>query len=188
MPSILLVDRRSTSLLPLSTVGQQRHGRVPMTTARKPLTEHQPFPDEEGRNARQAQLEVPALVRALRIPTEARVLEVGCGRGIALPVIDRLCRPTRLVGLDIDERLLAMAAEELRLSGAAAELCHGDVREMPLDADAFDVVIDFGTLFHIARPEAAVAEISRVLAPGGLFIHETKISQLLPPPVRSRGL
>ena len=158
-----------------------------MTTENKIAAEYQPFPDEEGRNARQAQLEVPALVRALRIPTEARVLEVGCGRGIALPVIDRLCRPTRLVGLDIDERLLAMAAEELRLSGAAAELCHGDVREMPLDDDAFDVVIDFGTLFHIARPEAAVAEISRVLAPGGLFIHETKISQLLSHPVRSRG-
>jgi ubiquinone/menaquinone biosynthesis C-methylase UbiE len=158
-----------------------------MTTEYKVVTEYQPFPDEEGRNARQAQLEVPALVRALRIPTEARVLEVGCGRGIALPVIDRLCRPRRLVGLDIDEQLLAKAAEELRVSGAEAELCRGDIREMPFDEDAFDVVIDFGTLFHIARPEAAVEEISRVLAPGGLFIHETKLSQLLSHPVRSRG-
>jgi SAM-dependent methyltransferase len=58
---------------------------------------------------------------------------------------------------------------------------------MPFGDDAFDVVIDFGTLFHIARPEAAAGEISRVLAPGGLFIHETKLSQLLSHPVRSRG-
>jgi ubiquinone/menaquinone biosynthesis C-methylase UbiE len=158
-----------------------------MTTARKPMNEYQPFPDEEGRNARQAQLEVPALVRALRIPTEARVLEVGCGRGIALPVIDRLCRPRRLVGLDIDPGLLAKAADELGESGATAELCCGDVREMPFADDAFDVVIDFGTLFHIARPEDAAAEIARVLAPGGLFIEETKLSQLLSHPVRSRG-
>jgi ubiquinone/menaquinone biosynthesis C-methylase UbiE len=158
-----------------------------MTTENEVVTEYQTFPDEEGRNARQAQLEVPALVRALRIPTEARVLEIGCGRGITLPVIDRLCRPRRLVGLDIDEELLAKAAEELRVSGAEAELCCGDVREMPFGDDAFDVVIDFGTLFHIARPEAAAQEISRVLAPGGLFIHETKLSQLLSHPVRSRG-
>jgi ubiquinone/menaquinone biosynthesis C-methylase UbiE len=158
-----------------------------MTTAGKSLTEYQPFPDEEGRNARQAQLEVPALVRALRIPTEARVLEVGCGRGIALPVIDRLCRPRRLVGLDIDAGLLAKAADELGESGATAELCCGDVREMPFADDSFDVVIDFGTLFHIARPEDAAAEIARVLTPGGLFIEETKLSQLLSHPVRSRG-
>jgi ubiquinone/menaquinone biosynthesis C-methylase UbiE len=158
-----------------------------MTTESKSLPEYQPFPDEQGRNDRQAQLEVPALIRALRIPNEARVLEVGCGRGIALPVIDRLCRPRRLVGLDIDDQLLSKAADELRQSGAKAELCCGDVRALPFPDDAFDVVIDFGTLFHIARPEAAAAEISRVLAPGGLFVHETKISQVLSHPVRSHG-
>lgn len=158
-----------------------------MATERKIQSEYQPFPDEEGRNSRQAGLEVPALVRALGLPTEARMLEVGCGRGIALPVLDRLCRPRRLVGLDIDDRLLAKAAEELRRSGADAELHCGDVRDLPFPDDSFDVVIDFGTLFHIARAETAAAEISRVLVPGGLFVHETKVSQVLSHPVRSRG-
>jgi ubiquinone/menaquinone biosynthesis C-methylase UbiE len=160
---------------------------VSMETGRRISTEYEPFPDEEGRNARQARLEVPALVRALGLPTEARMLEVGCGRGIALPVLAELCRPQRLVGLDIDQRLLAKAADELHLAGAEAELHSGDVREMPFDDDSFDVVIDFGTLFHIARAEDAAAEIARVLAPGGLFVHETKISQVLSHPVRSRG-
>ena len=158
-----------------------------ITESKIDLDEYRPFPDEAGRNARQAGLEVPALVRALALPTEARVLEVGCGRGIALPVLDRMCRPRRLVGLDIDERLLARAAEELRQSGAEAELVRGDVREQPFADDSFDVVVDFGTLFHIARADAAAAEISRVLAPGGLFVHETKVSQLLSHPVRSHG-
>jgi ubiquinone/menaquinone biosynthesis C-methylase UbiE len=150
-------------------------------------TEYQPFPDEEGRNSRQAQLEVPLVVKALGLPEGARILEVGCGRGIALPVIDQLCRPSRLVGLDIDEELLAKASEALQEEGADAELLRGDVRELPFPDGAFDVVIDFGTLFHIARAETAAAEISRVLAPGGLFVHETKVSQLLSHPVRSRG-
>jgi ubiquinone/menaquinone biosynthesis C-methylase UbiE len=149
--------------------------------------EYRPFPNEEGRNARQSQLEIPAMVRALGIPEEARILEVGCGRGVALPVLDQLCRPRRLVGLDIDPDLLLEAAASLREHGTEAELCAADVRRMPFDDGAFDVIVDFGTLFHIARPQAASAEIARVLAPGGMFVHETKASQLLSHPVRSRG-
>lgn len=150
-------------------------------------TEYQPFPNDEGRNTRQSQLEIPAMVRAVGIPSDARILEVGCGRGIAIPVLDRLCSPRRLVGLDIDSELLAEAAANLREHGTTAELCTADVRRMPFADGSFDVIIDFGTLFHIARPQAASAEIARVLAPGGMFIHETKASQLLSHPVRSRG-
>ncbi len=149
--------------------------------------EYQPFPNEEGRNTRQSQLEIPAMVRALGIPSDARILEVGCGRGVALPVLDELCSPRRLVGLDIDPDLLDEAASALREHGTRAELYAADVRRMPFEDGAFDVIIDFGTLFHIARPQVASAEIARVLAPGGMFVHETKASQLLSHPVRSRG-
>jgi ubiquinone/menaquinone biosynthesis C-methylase UbiE len=152
-----------------------------------PTAEYQPFPNEEGRNSRQSQLEIPAMVRALEIPSGKRILEVGCGRGIALPVIDRLCSPRLLVGLDIDPELLFEAAANLREHGTTAELCAGDVRRMPFADESFDVIIDFGTLFHIAKPQAASAEIARVLAPGGIFVHETMVSQLLSHPVRSRG-
>jgi ubiquinone/menaquinone biosynthesis C-methylase UbiE len=151
------------------------------------MAEYEPFPNEEGRNSRQSQLEIPAMVRALAIPKGARILEVGCGRGVALPVFARLCEPARLVGLDIDPELLAVAAESLREHDATAELVAADVREMPFDDAAFDVIVDFGTLFHIACPQAASAEIARVLAPGGTFVHETKASQLLSHPIRSHG-
>jgi ubiquinone/menaquinone biosynthesis C-methylase UbiE len=156
-------------------------GELDMTTG------YQPFPNEEGRNSRQCQLEIPAMVRALEIPSDSRILEVGCGRGIALPVLDRLCSPQRLVGLDIDPELLVEAAANLREHGTRAQLVAADVRRMPFADGAFDVIVDFGTLYHIAKPQAASAEIARVLAPGGMFVHETKASQLLSHPVRSRG-
>jgi ubiquinone/menaquinone biosynthesis C-methylase UbiE len=79
------------------------------------------------------------------------------------------------------------AADNLREHGTEAELHRGDVRQMPFADEAFDVIIDFGTLYHIARSQAALDEIARVLAPGGTFVYETKASQFLSHPVRSRG-
>jgi len=149
--------------------------------------EYRPFPNEQGRNSRQAQLEIPLLVKALGLPGEGRILEVGCGRGIALPVLDRLCSPRRLAGLDIEEELLIEAASHLREHGTEAELYQGDVRRMPFADESFDVIVDFGTLYHIADSQIALDEIARVLAPGGTFAYETKASQLLSHPVRSRG-
>jgi ubiquinone/menaquinone biosynthesis C-methylase UbiE len=149
--------------------------------------EYRPFPNEEGRNSRQASLEVPMLVRALRLPKRARILEIGCGRGIALPPLSRLLEPVRLTGLDIEPAFLAAARARLDSLGIDAELVPGDARALPFPAGSFDLVIDFGTCYHIARPQAALGEVARVLAPGGRFVHETKLSQLLSHPVRSFG-
>ncbi len=149
--------------------------------------EYRPFPNEEGRNSRQASLEVPILVRALRLPKRVRILEIGCGRGIALPPLARLLEPVRLTGLDIEPALLAVARERLDSLGIDAELVPGDARALPFAAGSFDLVFDFGTCYHIARAPVALAEVARVLAPGGRFVHETKLSQFLSHPIRSFG-
>ena len=155
--------------------------------AAPPVSEYRPFPNEEGRNSRQESLEIPLMIGALGLPRDVRVLEIGCGRGVALPVLARRLRPSRLVGLDFDDGLLAVARERVIASGIAAELVHADVRDMPLESASFDLVVDFGTCYHIARPAAALAEIARVLARGGLFVEETPLSQMLSHPVRARG-
>jgi ubiquinone/menaquinone biosynthesis C-methylase UbiE len=157
------------------------------TRARRVEREYRPFPNESGRNTRQAAIEVPLMVRALGLPAGGRVLEVGCGRGVAMPALARLLRPARLAGLDLDAGLL----EEARLSadavGITVELVPGDVRRMPFPDGSFDLIVDFGTCYHIARAAQALAEIARVLVPGGLFVHETPLSQLFAHPVRSFG-
>jgi SAM-dependent methyltransferase len=157
---------------------------------REPLAEeadYRPFPDVRRRNAWQKLIEVPTMARALSLPRGKRVLEVGCGRGVALPPLARLLRPTRLVGLDIDGALLEEAAARLRGRTARAELVEGDVREMPFPDSSFDVVVDFGTCYHIARSGQALGEIARVLAEGGVFVYETRASQVLSHPVRAWG-
>ena len=149
--------------------------------------EYRPFPNETGRNTRQVTIEVPLMVRALGLPTGGRVLEVCCGRGVAIPVLARLLRPSRLAGLDLDPALLDEARAHADAEGIAVELVPGDVRCMPFPDGAFDLVVDFGTCYHIARAGQALAEIARVLAPGGLFVHETPLSQLFAHPLRSFG-
>jgi ubiquinone/menaquinone biosynthesis C-methylase UbiE len=149
--------------------------------------EYEPFPSLAHKNLLQERFEVPTLVRALDLPKGRRILEVGCGRGVALPPLARTCAPVYLAGLDLDCHALAEAVRHVRGEGVAADLFEGDVREMPFPDASFDVVVDFGTCYHIARTEDALAEVSRVLAPGGLFVSETPVSQLLAHPCRTRG-
>ena len=159
--------------------------RIPLARIANDELEYEPFANDTGRNGRQETLEVPAFVRAMGIPKGVRILEIGTGRGIALTGLSRLCRPTRLVGLDIDPALLIEA--QLNNPGIELELVCADVRDLPFANDSFDVVIDFGTCYHIGRPAQALSEIARVLAPGGLFCHETPVSQVLSHPVRWGG-
>lgn len=146
-----------------------------------------PFDNQEYRNFFQTHLEIPSLLRALPIAPGSRVLEVGCGRGVALPRISELCRPSRLVGIDIAPELIALARQRVRRLSVDAELYTYDVRNLPFDGGEFDVVIDFGTCYHIDEPEFAIREINRVLAAGGTFIHETPFAQLLAHPIRTSG-
>jgi len=120
--------------------------RTPLTRHRARVdagVEYRPFPNDMGRNSRQRHLEIPLFTRLLSIPRGARILEVGCGRGVALPVMYELLQPARLVGLDIDAALLAEAAETV--ARLEVELVCADVRELPFADASFDVVIDFGT-------------------------------------------
>ena len=151
------------------------------------LPEYRPFPNEAPRNWRQEHLEVPLMLLALGLPRGGRVLEVGCGRGIALPALDRYLAPSRLVGLDADRAVLEQARRRLSSSGPRAELVLGDVRRLPFPDGDFDLIIDFGTCFHIARADEALREVARALVAGGTFATETKLNQLFSHPLRSHG-
>lgn len=149
--------------------------------------EYRPFPNEGPRNWRQEHIKIPLMLRALDLPRGGRVLQVGCGRGIALPALARHLRPVHLVGIDIDPTLLAEAGRRVQEAGIPAEVIVADVRQLPFSDQDFDVVIDFGTCFHVARPDDALREVARTLAPRGIFATETGLNQLLSHPIRSRG-
>ena len=139
------------------------------------MGEYRPFPDEVGRNSAHGDIELPVMQRVLDLPRGQDVLEVGCGRGHGLSALRTLLAPRRLVGIDIDP--VAVAGVEGALEA--------DVRALPFPDASFDLVLDFGTLWHIARPLDGLREIARVLRPGGRLVHETKLNQLASHPVRA---
>ena len=153
--------------------------------------DYMPFGNVETRNGLQALLEIPLMIRALKLPRGAQVLEIGCGRGVALPVLDDRLEPVELIGLDIDDILLAEARERVRNTCTYATLVEGDVRDLPFEVGRFDLVIDFGTCYHVSDTmdgrREALCEVARVLRPGGLFVHETRAAQRLAHPLRSFG-
>jgi ubiquinone/menaquinone biosynthesis C-methylase UbiE len=149
--------------------------------------EYRPFPQVDTRDDAQELIEVPLLVDLLGLEDAGRVLEVGCGPGVSLLPLHACCRPSRLVGVDLDPALCRQARARLRAAGTPGEVVCGDVRRLPFPDGSFDLVLDFGTAYHIARRGDAVRELARVLRPGGRLVHETRFNQLVAHPVRSFG-
>jgi SAM-dependent methyltransferase len=97
------------------------------------------------------------------------VLEVGCG---SAPCARWLRRAgADVVALDLSAGMLARAAELNRATGTVLPLLQADAGALPLAAASFDVVCSaFGGLPFVADVEGALAEVARVLRPGGRVV------------------
>lgn len=109
------------------------------------------------------------LLRVLdRLPRSLRILELGCGGGALLR--DLAARGfTRLVGLDLARTALAEAQRQ----GTPARLVLADAERLPFAAESFDIVIAADLIEHVDDLDAYVAEVARVLRPGGAYLLKT---------------
>jgi demethylmenaquinone methyltransferase/2-methoxy-6-polyprenyl-1,4-benzoquinol methylase len=104
-----------------------------------------------------------------RVPAAARrVLDLCTGSGVSLP---GLCQPGRTVlGIDVSLAMLQLAAAEHAPSGWAPRLACADGFRLPLRDGVLDAVtVAFG-IRNLRPRREALAEISRVLAPGGRLV------------------
>lgn len=112
---------------------------------------------------------LPFLHRVAQAADGGRVLEIGCSMGMDLAeLIERGCQCT---GLDLSPESVRVAKYHLALRGLEATLTSGNAECLCFPDESFDVVYSFGVLHHTPDIERALAEVARVLRPGGrLFL------------------
>lgn len=94
-----------------------------------------------------------------------RVLDFGCNDG-ALSASYLRAGAAQVIGLDIDERAL----ERARALRPGVTFLHSGIDRLPLSGSSVDVIVSFDVLEHVSRPEPILAEMRRILAPGGCVV------------------
>lgn len=98
------------------------------------------------------------------------VLDAGCGTGLNLARM-----PAGSVGLEINPRSVALLRGRL----PNHKIVEGDVEDMPFADASFSTVVCTEVLEHVPHPERALAEIRRVLKPGGVLIGSVPARSLI---------
>jgi SAM-dependent methyltransferase len=101
-------------------------------------------------------------IARLGLPSDARILDAGCGSGRNM--VD-LARHGAVTGVE-----LSAASAELARARAAGEVIEGSVMDMPFDDGSFDLAVSLDVIEHLADDVAALAELRRVTAPGGVLL------------------
>lgn len=98
-----------------------------------------------------------------------RVLEIGVGTGLNLRHYDRT-KVAQLAAIDPARQMHRLALERSRAAGLAVDVQALDAQKMPFADGSFDCVVCTYTLCSVPDPEAALAEVRRVLRPHGKLL------------------
>ena len=101
-----------------------------------------------------------AVFDVLRIGPETRLVDVGCGAGLALQLAAK--RGAAVAGLDAAERLVEVA----RRRNPDVDVRVGDLEQLPFPDATFTAATSFNAVQYASDPTAALRELRRVLAPG----------------------
>jgi SAM-dependent methyltransferase len=102
----------------------------------------------------------------LKPASSLRWIDVGCGNGAFTELLAERCAPAEIQGVDPSEAQLAFARS--RHSADIAQFRQGDAMALPFDDRSFDAAVMALVIFFVAEPPAGVAEMARVVRPGGL--------------------
>lgn len=108
------------------------------------------------------------LLEFVRLPAEATVLDLGCGTGRLLARLAATYPNLQGVGLDLSPQMIQQARERNR-GGDRLTFRQGDVLALPFEESSFDAAFSTISFLHYPDPEGVLAEVDRVLRPGGSF-------------------
>lgn len=112
----------------------------------------------------------PVMARELNLRPDDDLLEVACGSGVFLAT--QAAHVQRVAGLDLSDIQVGLARRRLvdRIAVGTAEIVKGDAAALPWEDGRFSVVTCMGSVEAFPDPAAALAEMHRVLRPGGRIV------------------
>lgn len=99
-----------------------------------------------------------------------RVMELGCGTGIDINLIQQRNPAVRAIGSDISEKSIQVAQRMCGMFGNLMVFFVGDTLRLPLKSGTIDILFSQGLVEHFKEPEAVIEEQARVLCNGGILI------------------
>ena len=102
------------------------------------------------------------------LPCEGRAVEVGCGSARLLTRVGSAA-PLILYGVDASRSALRLAAITANHAAVDVRLARADAYALPFATGSFDLVLSGGLLEHFRDPRPVMAEMVRILRPGGVF-------------------
>jgi len=106
---------------------------------------------------------------ASRVPLAGLdVLEVGSGRGGGAAFVKRYLQPRQMTGVDFSAKAVQLCQRQQRLEGLT--FLQGDAEALPLPDGSFDAVLNVESSHCYGSMPAFLAEVRRVLRPGGHFL------------------
>ena len=135
------------------------------------------------RAALQRHFEVRRLLRMGGPMNGGAALEIGCGRGVGVEMILDLFGADSVDGFDFDPRMVALAQARLAKRQERTRMWVGDAAQIASPNAVYDAVFDFGIIHHVPRWRDAVAEVARVLKPGGRFYGEEFLKSVVEHPL-----
>ena len=110
---------------------------------------------------------------SLRCFDGCELLECGCGSGDLLARLRHSHPNVRLYGLDLGRQSLEWA-QRGPLAGQDVSLIEGDLVSLPIASDRFDRILCSSVMWYVPEPHVAIAELVRVLKPGGRFVFDVR--------------
>lgn len=108
-------------------------------------------------------------IAQMRISSDARVLDVGCGSGWATRILAEYAFNGRVTGIDISDEMISVARAASQLQpNVGFEIASAE--QLPFSDHEFTHAFSMESLYYYRNIPKALKEIHRVLKPGGLFV------------------
>lgn len=104
------------------------------------------------------------LFERIKLPTEGKVLDIGCGTGVILKELDKW--GLTLFGVDIDSSFLNFAIKAI----SSTSFAQGDAHHLPYPDDTFNASMCHFLLLWVENPKLVLEEMTRVTKPGGYVL------------------